>query len=417
MAPIVPQCQNIPLANDDFGDITDKATIEEVLNHLLTKYQTLSRVIEARKQHHMRFYSISYDYGHQAYIDKLISTRHIVLRALERAQKRFMAIHYEKEQWYAWVKNAQDEEEENRDKEQKKIRQEAQLFQRHMKQLEVRLEYMRKKEEQKIQDAFLDEAYKERMAQSEDDDEAWDPIEDMEDDKMNQYIDLIKHFLWMPIDLKEPTSTAEASSETPAEASSSATPSEPKAPAPAASAKTLKNKKKKGKAKSNANKATDFEDSLVGQLKLLAMHHRAEEAEQKELQEPDKNNIETEEEMRKRLSEGVKKNLDNLSGMQIVGTLENPHETWDKTAPLPEDEIDSLIHDIREIKLLLFCRLVLSQASLLPAALRANSVQEFLNDNTIAESDLRDLCLKVAEPTLQNIRDACADFARGDKPD
>ncbi|RFN52084.1 mfs allantoate protein [Fusarium flagelliforme] len=256
------------------------------------------------------------------------------------------------------------------------------------------------------------------MAQSEDDDEAWDPIEGMEYDKRNQYIDLIKHFFWMPIDIKEPTSTAEASSETPAEASSSATPSEPKAPAPAAAAKTLKKKKKKkGKAKSNANKAPDFEDSLVGQLKLLAMHHRAEEAEQTELQEPDKNNIETEEEMRKRLSEGVKKNLDNLSGMQIVGTLENPHETWDKTAPLPQDEIDSLIRDIREIKLFLFCRLVLSQVSLLPAALRANSVQEFLNDSTIAEADLRDLCLKVAEPTLQNIRDACADFARGDKPD
>ena len=41
----------------------------------------------------------------------------------------------------------------------------------------------------------------------------------------------------------------------------------------------------------------------------------------------------------------------------------------------------------------------------------------FLDDSTIAEADLRDLCVKVAEPTLQNIRDACADFARGDNPD
>ncbi|RMJ18641.1 hypothetical protein CDV36_001763 [Fusarium kuroshium] len=51
---------------------------------------------------------------------------------------------------------------------------------------------------------------------------------------------------------------------------------------------------------------------------------------------------------------------------------------------------------------------------MLPAALRANSVEEFLNDPQVAESDLRDLCLKVEEPTLQDIRDACADFARGD---
>ncbi|UZP45173.1 hypothetical protein NXS19_012985 [Fusarium pseudograminearum] len=147
------------------------------------------------------------------------------------------------------------------------------------------------------------------------------------------------------------------------------------------------------------------------------MAKRAESSQELELKEPDKNNIETEEEMRKRLSEGAKKNLENLSGMQIVGTMENPHNTWDRTAPIPEDEIDTIIQDIREVKLYLFCRLILSQASLLPAALKAKNVQEFLDDNTVAESDLRDLCLKVAEPTLQDVRDAAADFARGDKPD
>ncbi|RGP60857.1 mfs allantoate protein [Fusarium sporotrichioides] len=114
----------------------------------------------------MRFYSISYDYGHQVYIDKLVSQRHITLGALERARKRFLAIHYENEQWYSWVKHVQDEQDENREKEQKKVKQEAALFQRHTKQLEARLEIMRRKEEKKLQDAFLDEAYKERMAQN-----------------------------------------------------------------------------------------------------------------------------------------------------------------------------------------------------------------------------------------------------------
>ncbi|KAF5638658.1 major facilitator superfamily transporter [Fusarium sp. NRRL 25303] len=136
-----------------------------------------------------------------------------------------------------------------------------------------------------------------------------------------------------------------------------------------------------------------------------------------ELKEPDKKNIETEEEMRKRLSQGVKKNLDNVSGMQLVGTIENRHETWDKTVPMEDDEIDELIRDIREIKLLLLCRLILLQASLLPAALRATTVQEFLDNTSVTEAESRDLCLKVAEPTLQDIRDACADFARGDKAD
>jgi hypothetical protein len=32
-----------------------------------------------------------------------------------------------------------------------------------------------------------------------DNDEDWDPIKDMELDKRTQYIDLIKHFLWMEV--------------------------------------------------------------------------------------------------------------------------------------------------------------------------------------------------------------------------
>ncbi|GKU15973.1 unnamed protein product, partial [Fusarium langsethiae] len=412
----------IPLANNDFSSIADPKILDEVIDHLFEKWNTLDRVIEARKWHHEHFYSINYEYGHQAYIDKLVSHRHIVSLALGRARKRYITLFYEKEQWYSWVRHTQDEEEANREKEQKKIKQEAALFKRHMKQLEARLDVMRQKEQQKLQDAFLENVYKERMAMNEDnsDDESWDPIQDLEDDKRNRYIDLIRYFLWMEImeTAKEKRTPANASSSTPTE--ETAEPEEAKA----LTKKTKNKKRSRGKGKANADtnagsssSAVADNKSLVGQDRLLAMQQSGQYESEHDLREPDKNNIETEEEMRKRLSQGVKKNLDNVAGMQLVGTLENPHETWDKTAPMSDDEIDSLIRDIREIKLLLFCRLVLSQASLLPAALRASSVQEFLDDTTVAESDLRDLCLKVADPTLQDIRDACADFARGDKPD
>ncbi|KAF9777318.1 hypothetical protein IL306_004449 [Fusarium sp. DS 682] len=404
---------DIPLANDDFSSVNDSKPMEEIVDHLHVKWNTLNRVIEARRKHHAHFYSISYDYSHQAYIDKLVSHRHIVLLALGRARKRLMAILYKKEQWYSWVRHAQDEEEANRDKEQKKLKQEAALFKRHMKQMETRMEIVRKKEEQKLQDAFLEEAYREKMAMNAEDadDEAWDPIEDMEDEQRHRYIDLIKHFLWMEVD--------EAATEQPAPAeASSSKPAEEPAPVEEAKAppKKLKNKKK-NKGKNVASSPLEELQNLLGQNKLLAMRATGKHTVEPELKEPDKNNIETEEEMRQRLSQGVKKNLDGVSGMQLVGTLENPHETWDRTAPMEDDEIDELIRDIREIKLLLFCRLVLSQASLLPAALRATTVQEFLDDTSVTEADLRDLCLKVAEPTLQDIRDACADFARGDKAD
>lgn len=157
-----------PLANDDFSSITDPKIIDEVISYLFEKWNTLDRVIEARKWH---FYSMNYDYGHQAYIDKLVSHRHIAYLALGRARKRYITLLYEKEQWYSWVRHAQDEEEVNREKEQKKIRQEAALFKRHMKQLETRLAVMREKEQQKLQDAFLEDAYRERLAMKDDSDD------------------------------------------------------------------------------------------------------------------------------------------------------------------------------------------------------------------------------------------------------
>lgn len=408
---------HIPLANDDFDSVDDSKEMEEVIDHLHVKWNTLNRVIEARRKHHAHFHSISYDYGHQAYIDKLVSHRHIVLLVLGRTLKRLVAILYKKEQWYSWVRDARDAKESNREKEQKKLKQEAALFKHYMKQMEAIIEVMRKKEEQKLQDTFLKEAYRERMAMNEDaDGDAWDPIEDMEDEQRHRYIDLIKHFLWMEVEVDE----AAAQKTAPAEASSSK-PAEEPAPSEEAlgPTKKLKNKKKnKGNSNAAANSSPLEElQNLLGHRKLLAMQASGKHSTETELKEPDKNNIETGEEMRKRLSQGVKKNLDNVSGMQLVGTIENPHETWDKTAPMEDDEIDELIRDIREIKLLLFCRLVLLQASLLPAALRATTVQEFLDEASVTEAELRDLCLKVSEPTLQDIRDACADFARGDKAD
>ncbi|KAG6360935.1 hypothetical protein INS49_012003 [Diaporthe citri] len=123
------------------------------------------------------------------------------------------------------------------------------------------------------------------------------------------------------------------------------------------------------------------------------------------------------EEVRRRLREGVERDHSGLYGPQLVGTIQNPLETHGRTAPLPEEDIDKLLSDIAEIKALLLCRTLLSHATLLPAALKAKSVEEFIEDPSIAHTDLRDLCLKVEQPNSQALRDACADFARGDNPE
>lgn len=409
----------LPLANETFESIKDEKTLREIHVHLFDKYVLIGKVIDARKLHHKHFYSLDIDYGHQAYLDKLSSQRHTVLRALGRLEKRTAQVLYQKEQWFSWVRKIQDEEEATGEKEQKKVKLEAALFKRHWKQLQARLQLKRQKEDKKRQDAYLEDAFRERMAMSADeseDDETWDPIEDMAQDDRDRYVDLIKHFLWMGgLEAEEDATPTGLEGKT----EELALGDEPKPPK-----KAKKKSKAKGGAankKSGSNSGSSTSKDATGnnhsQQRLLAMQGNNQDGAAADLQEPDKSNIETEEEMRKRLKEGVKKNRSGSSGWQLVGTLENPHETYAKTAPMTDEDIESVVKDITEIKVLLFCRLLLAQASMLPAALRATSVPEFLHDSGIAESDLRDLCLKVEKPSLQEIRDACADFARGDDVD
>lgn len=167
---------------------------------------------------------------------------------------------------------------------------------------------MRENEEKLRQDAYLDNAHQERMlAEDADDDEAWDPIEDVENDKRYRYIDLIKHFLWMEVlDDGENQASSSGSNTKPADA---AVDGESQPPATKG--------KKKSKAEGAASRSSAARNSLgskvaasKGQSRLLAMQESNEGYDPAELGEPDKSNIETETEMRKRLIEGVQKNYD-----------------------------------------------------------------------------------------------------------
>lgn len=174
-----------------FSDIDSEKECQEIHHHLFRKFQLLERVIRARKLHHIHFFSMKCDYGHQKYLDQLHNERTIVNRALERIERRTAEILYKKQRWFKWVRQCQDEEEAHRDKEQKKVRQEAALFKRHWKEVQKRMKELRMKEEQKMQNAALENAYVERFAQQEevDEDESdWDPIEDVLEDQREKFI-------------------------------------------------------------------------------------------------------------------------------------------------------------------------------------------------------------------------------------
>ncbi|KAK5634121.1 hypothetical protein RRF57_009835 [Xylaria bambusicola] len=425
-APQYLKSSHTPLANDNFEHVEDETVLNQIHSHLFKEYVLLSKVIDARKLHHKHFYPMKLDYGHQAYLDTLSNRRHIVLRALERVVKRTAEVLYAKEKWFKWIEEVQYQEESTREKEAKKAKLEAAMFKRHWKKMQTRLRAQREKEEKQRQEAFLESAYQERIsAATEDDEDAemWDPIEDFLEDERARYVDLIKYFLWMEV-LNEgdedeakhaATATTDLSTETQNLSISNSAPT--------------KKPKKKSKPKDTKNSAaiskppqsvtTQSQSERAGQTKILDMIN-SKETGRKAIEnnpEPDKSNIETEEEMRNRLKEGVGKNYNDVHGPILVGSLETPYGTYEKTPPLEDDEIETLMQEIKEIKILLFCRLLLSHASLLPAALRAGSVDGFLKDPEITEADLRDICLKVEQPSLQDIRDACADLLREDESD
>ncbi|KAK8072268.1 MFS allantoate transporter [Apiospora saccharicola] len=374
-APSYLQHADVPLANDDFEKVDDEGVLKDIHGHLFELYVLLGKVIDARKLHHKHFYPLTLDYGHQAYLDGLTNRRHVILRALERVEKRTAEVLYDKERWFDWVREVQEDDEMNREKEQKRVKAEAAMFRRHYQKVQTRLQAERQREEKRRQDAYLEAVYQERQASSspdeEEDIEDWDPIEDGEDHQ--QYIDLIRHFLWLELlgDKIESSTSADPTNGAPAPASSSSAQPAPLVEGPAKKSKAKKKSKSKAtkpdgnsqaKQLTGVDKTSDDKaENLGGQDMVLAM--TANENNDKTY-EPQKANVETESEMRTRLEFGVKRDFKGLEGPLVVGTLQNPFESIERIAPMTADEIADVIRDIREIKQLLFRRILLSHTAL-----------------------------------------------------
>ncbi|KAL8694630.1 MAG: hypothetical protein Q9218_000725 [Villophora microphyllina] len=388
---------SVPLANQSFADVDSDGILQEVHDHLSRKHALLDRAIRARKLHHSRLFSLELDYGHQHYLDILCNQKFLVSRALERLERRTAEVLYEKQKWFKWVRQLENDEETHRENEKKKIKREAALFRRHEKEVQRRKQELKTKEYIKKQEAVLEEALRQRQAgkdgaMNEDETEEWDTIEDALDDECGSYIVLIKHFLLLvnsTVDESDEPSRDTDGKDTPSMENLLSLPSDSGSVYDDSLATNLsaKNKKaKRPKNKTDANGSAEHLSSMSAQ--------------------------DTTEQIRKRLKEGVKHSY--ARGQHVAGTIDNPVELQERTAPLPDDEIDQLLLDVAEIKQLLLCRLLLSHATLLPAALNAASVEDFLNDKDIADADLRDICLKVESPGLQQIRDACADLGQRD---
>lgn len=392
------------LSKISFSSIDNETELKTLHAHLFERHALLDRVIRARKLHHSRFYALELDYGHQHYLDHLQSQKHTVLRTLERVERRTAEVLYDKQKWFKWVRELEDKEEVARDAEKKKVKQEAALLKRHWKEVEARMRELRSREEQKRQEDFLDKALEERRRLDEDSaDEGWDPIEDVVEDERGNYIDLLRLFLWQETtrDVSGVEDNGdkriEADQEPAVDKENVAPGSDAPGPAIETAADAPKSKSAKKRARQKASKAVGEQQPQQGAQKPGEVH------------------VESKDDIRRRLREGEK--VERASGWKLRGTVENPAAIVDRMPPVSDEEIDVLLAQIYEIKQLLFCRLALSHAALLPAALRANSIEELLADDEVTNTDLRDLCLKMEQPGLQELRDACADLERGENED
>lgn len=371
----------VSLVNQTFQSVTDKVTLDSLFQYLFRRYNLLDRVIRGRKLHHTHFFAVDHDYGHEKYVRQLLNEKQIIAKALERLGKQISHVLYKEKSWASWVKERQEEDENSQENESRKVKLEAQLFRRHQKEIARRQRELRKKEKQQLQDVVLEQAYAQKMSElSGEAQDEWDPIQDVVDDDQKNYKALIEYFLMLKDD--GDAMDVDPVEETPESATTEKEPAAPKS-------KSAKKRAKKAKASNNASGTENVDGKQSGTIEM-----------------------ETRSQIRNRLQKGVE--YARKSGYHILGALENPPETYKKSAPIPDEEIDTLIEEIAEVKLLLFCRLLLSHASLLPLAIEANSVQDFLDNVEVTTEGLRDLCLKVERPSLQDVRDACADFVRAE---
>lgn len=211
------------------------------------------------------------------------------------------------------------------------VKKESRLFARHWKEVQARLARKKRNEDVKRQEAFLDEAHKERLAQmsEEEGDEGWDPIEDAVEDERDSFVDLMKRLLWL----------SDASSPVVVEESTPAPSRDVQATPPPSGKENLepnkgktKNARKRAKAKAKTLEAPK-DDALDDNTVKVEVNESIED-------------------MRRRLIKGVRyAPSEGVKGDVIGGTIENHAMTIGRIPPIPAGEVDSILEEVAQIKL------------------------------------------------------------------
>jgi hypothetical protein len=135
-----------------------------------------------------------------------------MIKALQKLGRRAATVMYEQKQWFTWIKQCQEKEDEEAENESKKVKLESLLFKRHQKEIYRHRREMRSRENGKRHEQYLNKVYIQRISEmSEEEQDEWDPIQDVYGYEKENYMDLIKFFLML--DHQEQTGESPAEDE------------------------------------------------------------------------------------------------------------------------------------------------------------------------------------------------------------
>ncbi|KAI5850540.1 hypothetical protein DFP73DRAFT_473014 [Morchella snyderi] len=393
-----PKCLPRNFGNTDFTAVKTLPQLKEIYAYMLQRYNLVTRCVMARDFHHSHFYADKSDFGHQAYLERLRSTRALLTTTLGRLEKRTLDVQYSNAQWYDWVESIQAEMDAKSEAEKKKVKAEAALFKAHQENVSK----------------LRDEEEVRRRIQIEKE-EVWDPIEEIIEDARAGYVALIRAFLMrghmgtpalstsgLHVQSHEEGVKEELErrnrkriSEMDKIKREESEEEEPK--------KKEQSKKKKGK-KGKKNRSSEKVPAP-----MVESDHGEEIGNAEGTQEaPD--------------SEDDPLDIDAIRDQDMKAIIQSITDLVIANQPALGINVDSeggsgkVRAEVRVVHEYLLLRSIIASPSLLSAAILSSSIDEFLRDTVhVRNSDLRDLALDLSKPSDDSIRDACADYWAGEK--
>ncbi|RPA81163.1 hypothetical protein BJ508DRAFT_415001 [Ascobolus immersus RN42] len=344
----------------DWMKLDSYDTLESIHSYFFKKLILLRRCILARDIHHSHFYRDNSDFGHQAYLDRLRSQRTTLEKCLERIGKRLFEIRYENAKWMEFIKQLEQEDEVKQEAEKKKVKAEAKLYK----------EYLHRVEEIKAVE-------QERIREEVEREEVWDPIEEVVRNQRVGYVALVRALLEKrPEGMEEEKNAIERAKEVDKKGTM----------AEDMKMKGLINYTKRFGLDAGKRRRMDFRPVT----RVLDENGHYEEGSVGLFASNDE------------LYEGTLDAINDLFNLErgAAGYLLEEREAT----------LEKMEQESRDIKELVLLRLVAQKPHLLRVALQKGSVDEFLKDEEVKNTDLRDLALALANPTLKQIRNACADY-------